>query len=98
MSNPTKNVRGTPEKNRKANHVPSAFPFDGGLNLEEPGSATVYLAKFNKAMADVEVGMMASGLRPGMAGYDDVKSGQTGYGVPSPGLDAAPAGLFIKKV
>ena len=96
MSKSTQHVRGTPEKNRKG-EFNGEFPFAGGLNVEEPGAAEMYLARFNAGLADVETGLLKAGLTPGMAGYEDSVSGQTGYGIPSPGLDPAPAGMFVKK-
>ena len=99
----TQNVRDTPEKDRRLDYSGSGeYPFHGGMNLEggvnveDPKSVEVFLARYNAALADVEAGLAGAGLRPGMAGYDDAQAGGVGYGVPSPGIDPAPAGLFVK--
>lgn len=96
----TKHVRGVPEKDRTADHShkPSAYPFSGGLNVEEHTEVLAYLAKFNAGLADVESGLLFHGLAPGMAGHDDEAEGETGYSVPSPGLDPAVYGLPRPKV
>jgi hypothetical protein len=86
--NSTQHVRGTAEKNRRNDAPASDYPFAGGVNVEEPTEVLAYLAKFNAAMADVQSGLMASGITPGMAGYED-----SGYSIPSPGLDPAKTGL-----
>jgi hypothetical protein len=81
----TKYNRGSLEKDRKADHTAGNYPFAGGINVEEPTQVMAYLAKFNAGMADVQSGLLASGLRPGMAGYD----GPEGYSVATPGADPA---------
>jgi hypothetical protein len=88
-----KNVRGTAEKDRRADAPASDYPFAGGIDVDDTSSVLTYVAKFNAAMADVQSELSASGLRPGMAGYDDMQDGGGGYSVPSPGLDPAKAGL-----
>lgn len=89
----TQNVRGSAEKSRRDDAPASDYPFAGGVNVEEPTEVLAYLAKFNAAMADVQSGLMASGITPGMAGYDDMQDGGGGYAIPSPGADAAKQGL-----
>lgn len=61
--------------------------FAEGLDISEESQVLVYLAKFNAGLADTASGLLASGLRPGMAGYDGAHDVQSG------GLEPAKAGL-----
>jgi hypothetical protein len=74
----------------KADAGKSAYPWPGGVvDLTDKHGAEMYLAKFNRSMADVENAMLHDRMLPGMAGYGDIASGQKGYSVPSPGPDKA---------
>lgn len=74
----------------KMDHGAAAYPFPGSVvDLSDPMALQQYLAKFNKVLADVENALLHDKLLPGMAGYGDMQSGQTGYAVPSPGPDMA---------
>jgi hypothetical protein len=71
----------------KKDHGASAYPWPGGVvDLSDPMAAEQYLAKFNRAMADVENGLLHDKILPGMAGQGPRDSG---YSVPSPGPDHA---------
>jgi hypothetical protein len=80
----TKHTRGSLEKDRSADHAAGNYPFAGGLNMEDPSQVLAYLAKFNAGLADVQLGLLASGLKPGMAGSDS-----EGYSVANPGAEPA---------
>ena len=74
----------------KKDHGASAYPFPGGVvDLSDPYAVEQYLAKFNRVMADVEGALLHDRLLPGMAGFGDRMTGETGYAVPSPGPDHA---------
>ena len=80
----------------KMDYGAAAYPFPGGVvDLSDPMALQQYLAKFNKAMADVENALLHDRLLPGMAGYGDQQSGDTGYSVPSGVMDRA-SGMSIE--
>ena len=62
------------------------MPFAYGVDPQNEMQALAYVAKFNAGLADVQAGLLASGLRPGMVGSDS-----EGYEVEAPGLGDAAA-------
>ena len=71
----------------KADAGASAYPWPGGVvDLTDKHGTEMYLAKFNRGLADVENGLLHDKILPGMAGQGPRDKG---YSVPSPGPDHA---------
>lgn len=70
----------------------SDYPFPGGVvDLSSKNAVETYLAKFNKAMADVENGILRDNLVAGMAGVGGA------YSLPTPDMDHAKTGMTLQK-